>query len=177
MSTYEPYQPPEPSPEPSPGPEPAQQADDPFDSRHRPELRLDPPDPQDPRWRGTDGYRPTSGLYANGSSSHTSSGVSGGATFAMAAVGVLVVLVFSLVVGTMAGQPDAPVDTYDDGFARCAAEHDEDSSLFSDAEWCDLELNGGDGDGDLGDMGGISDEGGFDVEDYFPDGPYDPYSP
>ncbi|GAA4692492.1 hypothetical protein [Nocardioides nanhaiensis] len=169
MSTYDPYQPPE---QPADGSRP--DAEDPFDSRHRPELELDPPDPNDPQWRSTGSYRPTSGLYANAYSSHTSSGVRSGANVAMGAIGVLVVVVFAVVVGSMASQRDSPTGTYDDGFAQCAAEHDEDSSLFSDAEWCDLELNGGDGDGDLTDMGGISDEGGFDVEDYFPDDPYGP---
>lgn len=147
MPTYEPYEPPPPDHTPD-----AEQ-DDPFDTRHRPDLHLDPPDPADPRWRGTGGYRPTRGLYAHAYAGGTSSGTRSGASVAMAAIGVVVVLVVGLTLGSMAGAPDVPVQPDVGRFAQCAAEHDEQSSLFSDAEWCDLELNGGDGDLEIGDDG------------------------
>lgn len=187
MPTYEPYEPPPPDHSPDHSPDHAPdhspdhaperpvgaEQDDPFDTRHRPDLHLDPPDPADPRWRSTNGYRPTSGLYANAYAGGTSSGTRSGATVAMTAIGVVVVLVVGLTLGSLAGGPDGPAQPDVGRFAQCAAEHDEDSSLFSDAEWCDLELNGGDGDGDLTDMGGgISDDGGFEIDDYFPEDPY-----
>lgn len=68
------------------------------------------------------------------------------------------------VVGFAAASHDDDVTPPADRWSTCAAEHDETSSLFSDAEWCDLELNGGDGGGvDPQDpLGGIEDEyGGY----------------
>lgn len=109
MPTYEPYEPPEDdrTPDTPPHDSSPRREHDPFDTRHRPELRLDRPDPRDPQWRGTGAHRPTSGLDAN-AYPHTSSGVRSGATVAMTAAGVIVALVFALVVGSMASAPDVP---------------------------------------------------------------------
>lgn len=77
---------------------------------------------------------------------------SGGSGAAGRTVGAVAGLAFAVVVGAVAIASDrndtgpSEQDGYP-GYSDCAASHDETGSLFSDAEWCDLELNGGDGDG------------------------------
>jgi hypothetical protein len=72
------------------------------------------------------------------------------ATDAGHTAGIVLALVMAAVVALIAvaavgsARDDGPAQN---GNLSCAAEHDEANSLFSDEEWCDLELNGGDGDG------------------------------
>lgn len=62
-----------------------------------------------------------------------------------AVAGAAIAVVGGLVAITSGEADSVPVEQ--DRYAACAAAHDETGSLFSDAEWCDLELNGGNGDG------------------------------
>lgn len=96
---------------------------------------------------------------------------SGGSRSGSSVGGIIggVIGLVAVVVG-LAQNDDARDDdpSYQDrtSYSSCALEHDETSSLFSDAEWCDLELNGGNGDG-LGneDPYGLDDKDPYGLDD------------